>query len=185
MGRDKSVLVYRDRPQVEVCYLLLTQLCRRVYISNRADQCDAPGHVGNPQLHDRYPDLGPLGGLRTAVDQYPDYAWLVVACDLPFLDLSTLRFLIQQRDPTRLATAYRSARNGLPEPMCAIYEPSLGGRLAEFQAQGITCPRKILLVTQALLLDLPHPDALLNANSPEEREAARRSLRTGRRTPSP
>lgn len=178
MGQDKSILAYHGRTQVEVCFDLLRDLLPVVYISNRADQQALPGHSGKPQLHDRYPDIGPLGGLRTAFDTHPDQAWLVVACDLPFLDRTTLRYLLDHRDPTQSATAFRSVHDGLPEPLCAIYEPALGGRLEEFQNQGLICPRKILIRTNALLLELPTPTALENANSPEEREAARHRLQS-------
>jgi molybdopterin-guanine dinucleotide biosynthesis protein A len=182
MGQDKSLLAYHGRPQVEACYDLLRERLTDVYISNRADQSKLPGHAGKPQLHDRYPDLGPMGGLLTAFNTRPDRAWLVVACDLPFLDRATLAHLLDHRDPSRPATAFRGEHNDLPEPMCAIYEPSLGARLGEFQAAGINCPRKILLAAHALLLELPHPDALLNANSPEEREEAQRNLRPDQQT---
>ena len=48
----------------------------------------------------------------------------MLACDLPFLADETLRHLIEHRDPSRLATAYRSSHDGLPEPLCAIWEPA-------------------------------------------------------------
>ena len=51
-------------------------------------------------------------------------AWLVLACDLPFLDRATLQHLIAQRASARLATAYRSSSDGQPEPLCAIFEPA-------------------------------------------------------------
>ena len=49
--------------------------------------------------------------------------WLVLACDLPFLDAETLRHLLRSRVVARAATAYRSSYDGLPEPLCAIWEP--------------------------------------------------------------
>ncbi|MBW7907991.1 MAG: NTP transferase domain-containing protein [Kiritimatiellae bacterium] len=180
MGRDKSAILYGDRPQVETTFQLLSPLCVQTFISNRSDQSCTPGHEGKPQLHDRYTDLGPLGGLLTAFDTHPSCAWLVIACDLPFLKRETLDHLIANRDPKCDATAFRSHHfEGLPEPLCAIYEPAMRARLQQFAADGITCPRKALVRSNTHLIDLPDPHALENANLPEEFEAARAALAAG------
>lgn len=177
MGRDKATLDYHGRPQIDVCFDLLSACCARVFLSNRADQEDAPGHRHLPQLHDREPGLGPMGGLLAALEAHPDEAWLVVACDLPFLRREVLDDLLARRDPARAATAFRSRHDGLPEPLCAVYEPAMGPRLRDLVQQGITCPRKALIRSDTLLLNLPDPRALDNINRPDELEAARAALR--------
>jgi molybdopterin converting factor small subunit len=104
----------------------------------------------------------------------------VLACDLPYLDAATLRYLLQNRDPARSATAFRSAHDGLPEPLCAIYEP--GGRPALETAAAQTsrpCPRRFLRQTAVALLDLPRPEALENVNTPDERRVAASQLAAG------
>ena len=73
-----------------------------------------------------------------------------------------------RRDPARLATAYRSSHDGLPEPLCAIYEPRSHEPLGAYVAAGKTCPRRFLGGTDALLLDEPNPRALDNVNTPQE-----------------
>lgn len=180
MGQDKSSLIYRDRPQVDVTFDLVLRVCARAFLSNRADQRDATGHSGKPQLHDRYENLGPMGGLLTAFDEHPDKAWLVVACDLPFLDRTTLDDLIAHRDPKREATAFYGQRDGLPEPLCAIYEPAMRARLQQALKDGKTCPRKALIRSDARLLHLPHAHALENANSPIDFGMARDAIASGR-----
>ncbi len=173
MGRDKALLVYRDKPQVEVVRDLLSGFCRAVFISCRPDQVGLP----EPRLVDRYDNIGPLSGILTAMDAHPDKAWLIVACDLPFLDRATLEFLTAHRDAKKPATAYRGRIDGLPEPLCAIYEPAMRARLHHFVREGITCPRKALIRSDTHLLDLPDPLALENANRPEEAERARQASR--------
>ena len=79
-----------------------------------------------------------------------------------------LKELLRRRDPNALATAYKSAHDGLPEPLCAIWEPSAAPVLADYQAAGSDCPRKFLIRHGAHLLDLPDPRALDNVNTPEE-----------------
>ncbi len=59
-----------------------------------------------------------------------------------FLDADTLRRLIGARASDRQATAYRSSHDGLPEPLCAIYEPASREPIAAYVAGGKHCPRK-------------------------------------------
>ena len=177
MKRDKALLEYGGRAQVVKAFEVLREVCDRVFVSCRRDQLDGRfEHL--PRIHDRPPfeDLGPIGGILSAMASHVGAAWLVAACDLPFLDGDTLKDLADGRDPTRLATAYRSAHDGLPEPVCAIYEPAARARLVEFVEQGLRCPRKFLIRSSVKLMDLRRASALENVNRPEEYEAARRNL---------
>ncbi|RMD74402.1 MAG: molybdopterin-guanine dinucleotide biosynthesis protein MobA, partial [Bacteroidetes bacterium] len=126
---------------------------------------------GAPLLADSFLDLGPFGAILSAFRQNPNAAWLVVACDLPLLDAATLDFLIAARRPGKVATAFRSPTSDFPEPLIAIYEPPAYGRLLQFLAMGYSCPRKMLINSEVALIEAPRPDALRNANTPEEREA--------------
>ena len=92
MGRDKALLTYSDgRPQAVVTYELLQEFCGRVYLSVRTRR-ETLGEW--PQLVDRYEEIGPMAGILTALDEHPEAAWLIVACDLPFLNRETLRQLL-------------------------------------------------------------------------------------------
>jgi molybdopterin-guanine dinucleotide biosynthesis protein A len=113
----------------------------------------------------------------SAQEQYPQVAWLVLACDLPFLTATTLKHLLHARDPARLATAYRSNHDGLPEPLCAIYEPQSRAALSAYFDSGRQCPRKFLSEAAAHLITLPESHALDNINTPAEYETALRSLK--------
>jgi molybdopterin-guanine dinucleotide biosynthesis protein A len=87
-----------------------------------------------------------------------------------------LRALIAGRDPSRVATAFRSAYDGLPEPLCAIWEPQCEPLLADFVAADKRCPRKFLLAHDACLIDLPRSNALDNINSTTEYRQAMQDL---------
>ena len=76
--------------------------------------------------------------------------------------------------PDAPLTAYRSAVDGLPEPLCTIYRSGSEALIAPFVERGIFCPRKILIHNDAVLLDLPESDALVNVNTPQELAASRR-----------
>ncbi len=174
MGRDKAAIEIDGRTQLERALALMQNLVNRSFVSVRPDQRDDPLRARHAQIVDLPggPD-GPAGGIRAAQLAHPEAAWLVLACDLPQLDAATLQQLIARRDPSRIATAYRSRNGGLPEPLCAIYEPASAGAFAAFLTTGRNCPRKFLLQSDTLLLDQPNPEALNNVNTPDELAATR------------
>jgi molybdopterin-guanine dinucleotide biosynthesis protein A len=176
MRRDKAALSYGGRSQLERAMQLLVAHVTRAYVSVRADQRDDPLRSRFATIADQLENVGPVAGLLAAQAQHAQVAWLVLACDLPFLDEATLAELVRARDPARLATAYRSSHDGLPEPLCAIYEPHSHAPLAAYVAAGRLCPRKFLLQHDVRLLDEPNPAALDNINTPEEYGAAMAAL---------
>lgn len=176
MQRDKATLAYHGTTQLEWASELLSAVCTTTFVSVRPDQRAEPVRARFAQIVDRAPGAGPLAGIVAALQEHPQAAWLVVACDLPFLTEATLRHLIEHRDPSCIATAYRSAHDGLPEPLCAIWEPAAREPAATQLASGKACPRKFLINANVRLLDLPQPRALDNVNTTSEFDAATRAL---------
>ena len=178
MGQDKAALLYGDAPQLETAYRRLRAVVEEAFVSVRQDQRDDPLRAGFPQIVDAPDTFGPAAGLLAAHAACPDVAWLVLACDLPLLDDGTLETLIAARDGTRMAIAYRSEHDGLPEPLCTLWEPAGLEALKAQRAAGRNCPRKCLLNIDTLLLPPHTPGALDNINTPQEREDALRRLET-------
>ena len=132
MQRDKAKIEYRRVPQVRYAYELLAAACDRAFVSIRADQSDDPVFAGLEQIHDRFTGIGPMGGMLSAMHEHPEAAWLVLGCDLPFVDTATLEHLLANRDPLLQATCYESAHDGLPEPLCTVYERATGSASISF-----------------------------------------------------
>lgn len=168
MRHDKALIDYHGEPQLLWTYRLLSALLPRVYVSVREDQRDEPLRRELPQIVDSHHDAGPAAGILAAQALHPNVAWLVVACDLPRLDEASLRHLLESRDPAREATAFLSEHDGLPEPLCALWEPSSRERLIARLEAGNRCPRKALIQGDTLLLQPHTPRALDNINTPEE-----------------
>jgi len=176
MASDKALLAYAGETQLDRAVRLLKAQGISAWVSVRPDQVDEPARARHPQIVDAHVDAGPSAGILAALAAQPAAAWLVLACDLPFLDEATLAHLIAHRDPARLATGFRSAHDGLPEPLCAIYEPAARAPLEAAVAAGKTCPRRFLRHSEVALLDLPRPEVLDNVNTPEERRSAAAAL---------
>jgi molybdopterin-guanine dinucleotide biosynthesis protein A len=172
MQRDKAALPYGGKSQLARAMDLLAPQVERAFVSVRSDQVHEPSRSAFDTIADLKSDLGPIAGIHAALHAHPDRAWLVLACDLPFLDPATLRHLIAHRDSARIATAYRSNFDGLPEPLCAIFEPRSLPIIDESIGQAQHCPRSLLSRSDVALLDLPNARALDNINTGEEYAAA-------------
>ena len=177
MKRDKATLQYRaGETQIDVAMKLLDGRVARAFLSVRAEQSQDPARAGYAQIVDRGDVEGPIAGISAAMAAHPAAAWLVLACDLPFLDARTLDALLAGRAIDADATAFRSSHDQLPEPLCAIYEPRAAGKIAAHLAGGRTCPRKFLINAQTRLLDQPDPRALDNVNTVDEYSSAMTAL---------
>lgn len=180
MQCDKATLTYHGRTQLEWAMALLEPRVERAFVSVRPGQND-PVRARFAQIVDTREDIGPIAGVMAAQARFPGAAWLVLACDLPFLDGATLDYLLAQRDPSRIATAFRASHpdpkhNGLPEPLCTIYEPASRERILAYLGTGRDCPRKFLINADTNLLDQPNAHALDNVNTPQEYGSAMASL---------
>jgi molybdenum cofactor guanylyltransferase len=177
MRTDKAALQYHGRPQLQWAFELVAKFCAASFVSVRPDQRSDAARAGHPQIVDRRPGIGPIAGISAALLEQPKAAWLVLACDLPFLTERTLEHLIAHRDASKIATAYRSAHDGLPEPLCAIWEPAAREPVLAYIASGKQCPRKFLIDSDTKVLDLPERQALDNVNTEEEFGLATAALR--------
>jgi molybdopterin-guanine dinucleotide biosynthesis protein A len=176
MGQDKAAILIDDTTLLERTVTLLDGCVASVSVSVRSDQADDRLRRQYPLLLDTGVGLGPANGLRAAHLSDPAAAWLVLACDMPGLDRQAITALLVARDPARAATAWRSPVTGLPEPLCAIWEPATLARLASLAAAAgrPVSPRALLAESDTLLLDAPWPAVLLNLNTPAELERYRK-----------
>lgn len=175
MQTDKGALHYHGLDQRQHTAALLSEFCPDVRVSVRPDQA-AELPAGLTALPDTFLNLGPLGGVLSAFQADPNAAWLVLACDLPFLTRDTLEYLVTNRQPARMATSFRSPWDAFPEPLVTIWEPRSYGQLLRFLSLGYSCPRKALINSDIELLAPPAPEELRNVNTPAERAAAEQEL---------
>lgn len=176
MGNPKDKINWHGKEQRYYAADLLAPFCEEIFISCRQDQLENFNNDYNA-LTDTFLDMGPFGGILSALRSQREKAWLVVACDLPLLDKNALEFLIQSRNPEKAATTYESPFDGLPEPLITIWEPKSYPLLLNFLGSGNTCPRKVLINSDTLILKTDNPDSLMNVNTPEDMTKAQEILR--------
>jgi molybdopterin-guanine dinucleotide biosynthesis protein A len=170
MGTDKALLERHGEPQLLATFRLLASQVESCFVSMRRDQSDEPLRAGLPGICDDEEGIGAAAGLLAAHARYPDAAWLVLACDMPWLQPSTIEALISARDGRHAAIAYRSPVDGLPEPLCALWEPRALDRLSDFVRTGKSRLRDVLQADDTLLLPSPAEGVLDNINTPDELE---------------
>ncbi len=174
MGQDKGAIKWHGVEQRYHMYGLLTSICEKAYISCRSAQ-KADISDDYPTIFDSHSDSGPMFALLSAFEFRSDVAWLVVACDLPLLDIATIKQLLQHRRISSIATTFLSPHDGLPEPLITIWEPDSYPLLQKYGMDGYRCPRKVLIQNQdkVNVLDTINPKALMNANTQEDASLVR------------
>lgn len=119
-GADKARAELLGRPLIRHVVDVVQPLSSSLAVVARRD--DQYADLGLTTVGDRRPDLGPLGGVHTALKRLAqtDEPWLLVApCDLWGLDPGWLGRLADARGPDVTAVAFRDAVRWQPLPMMA------------------------------------------------------------------
>lgn len=177
MGRDKSLLELQGEPMVERVLNRLGQLSDDLFVVSDEPHKYAflgkrvrfAGDIGGP-------GQGPLAGIAGALVKSQHTRVLIVATDMPMLNVELLRYMTRV-DPTADVVVPIISEDGYPETLHAIYSKSalhaiqgllIEGRrkISDFfdQVRVVTIPRE-----EVLKID-PDLHSFLNTNTPEEWE---------------
>ena len=123
------------------------------------------------RIADRHEAPGPLGGILASLMHDPGSAWLVLACDLARIDEAAVRWLMDQRDPERLAVIPRLTPTRV-EPLFALYEAHAADELWSLARSGSPAPKRLASHPEVAT---PKPPSQLshcwtNVNTPEDLE---------------
>jgi molybdopterin-guanine dinucleotide biosynthesis protein A len=99
--------------QAENGLALLGPACARIFLSLRDGQAVPAGCKSAEVLRDNAAFGGPLAGILTAFEHAPQAAWLVLACDLPFVSENVVAGLLAARGETE-------SRNLTDYPKCSL-----------------------------------------------------------------
>jgi len=171
MGTDKGLLKFYGKSQRNFAIELLEKLNIKTFLSVRKEQNIKDIAI----IEDAFLGLGPFGAICSAFQQNPNTAWLVIATDLPFVDENVIQLLLQKRNPSKIATAIQGNSKQFPEPLITIWEPKSYPILLNYLAQGISCPRKILINNDVEIVKISD-DFIRNINTPDEFKAAHKEI---------
>lgn len=167
MGEEKRLINYHGKTQEQYLFDLLSNYFPAVYVSiNQNQKTDLP-YIQDLDL----PIKSPIVGIVSAFNHNPNIAWLVVACDMPFVDEKAIELLIKKRNSEKFATAFENPEEHFPEPLLTIYEPKIFPKLQEAINEGRKSPMKVLQNLNVELLQAFDNQWIMNINTLEERTA--------------
>lgn len=131
LGTDKALVNVNGQSLIEQVVAKLARLSDDVIIVTNSPE--KYGHLETRLVGDIYPGKGALGGLYSGLRAAANTHSLVVACDMPFLDLKLLRYMIL------LAPEYDVVMPRIgefPEPLHAVYSKSCLAPIDRLLARG-------------------------------------------------
>ncbi len=132
MGRDKGLLHYHGLSQRYYLYQLLQPFCKKVFISCNVKQA-AGILTGYACITDdqKYGTIGPMAAMLSAIEQYPQDAFLVVGCDYPFIRKEDILQLINSRNKYDTAVSFFNEAGNMYEPLLSVYEKNIVASIPE------------------------------------------------------
>lgn len=175
MGRDKALLPF-DGPA------LLARVAARAletgYPVMVVGRARPEGWDSEPVrfVEDSAPGAGPLRGIVTALRESAGDV-IAVACDMPLLDASALRWLASLHEPG--GTGVVVMREGRMEPLFSLYGFALLSRFEARLAAGELAMKGAIEACGLRSMEAPPGIArlLTNVNTPADLEELRRALR--------
>jgi len=170
MGQNKAMLPLDGRPLIAHVADRLGQLAEEcIIISNDVALYD---FLGLPVYEDIFTGTGALAGVHSALTHATRPWVFVVACDMPFLNLTLLRWLFRQRGE---ADVVMPRRHGREEPLHAWYHrrvlPAVTAHLQSGHRRVISFlpDVRVTFVEEAAMRPLdPGLQSFSNANTPAE-----------------
>ncbi len=130
LGQDKVLLHYSGVTLLRRSVDLLRSMGCEVVISGRdperAGACGTIPDVDAPWLPDEIQGVGPIGGIISGL-RHVAAPLLVIACDLPLLDATVLRRLLdfrRKRPAGAVMSTFVQMDTGFIESLVAVYEPA-------------------------------------------------------------
>ncbi len=166
MGRDKALIEVDGVPMAErVASTLIAVGCDPVVLYG--GDVASRSALSVPVVPDRHPGQGPLGGVLGALLDVPgdDHtAVVIVSCDLPLLDTTTVESLLRRLGQD---TDVVVARTDRLEPMCAVWSVRTTAAVASAFADGERALHRI--ITGLAYQEVPvRAEPLRNINTPDD-----------------
>jgi molybdenum cofactor guanylyltransferase len=163
MGRDKALLRLRSKPLVDHLADTMKAAAGTVTLVGNPEKY---GHLGWPAIADAEPGVGPLGGIAAALRLGLHPLNLVVACDLPGVDIAWLARLIHRAEESNARCVVSRDANGDLQPLCGVYHSDCLPVIESMVRRRDFKVRNLTSELRAEVLDAE--DIIANINTPEQ-----------------
>lgn len=135
MGRDKALIDFQGQPIIAHVINTLRALTNDVAVVSNRSEVYGPlgGPLGARVVADYDPPCGPLGGIAAGLQAMKSELAIVVACDMPFLNVALLHWLIDQAADYDVVVPQTGAEY---EPLHAIYRRTCTSPIVQRIEQG-------------------------------------------------
>lgn len=131
-GKNKALVKLHGVPLIERVLGVIRPLFSRVIIiTNTPEEYT---YLGLPLYQDIVKGLGPLGGINTGLQVMPDDAGFFVACDMPFLNNTLIRHIVEMGSGFDVVVPRIS---GMVEALHALYGKGCQARIQGLIDSGI------------------------------------------------
>jgi molybdopterin-guanine dinucleotide biosynthesis protein A len=132
MGRDKSLIQYREKPQRYYLYDILSSICSSTVISCRKDQTSGIA-AGYDYLidHPEFANNGPASAVLSTFAKFPGNPLLLLACDYPYLDTEEIKHFLEAIRETGKPAAFFEPSSSKYIPVLAYYPQEAAGMLLD------------------------------------------------------
>jgi molybdopterin-guanine dinucleotide biosynthesis protein A len=170
MGADKSILPLEGKPMIE-------RICERLYGTFRqilisAGDTDKFAFLGHQVVADRMQLQGPLMGIASALEASANEINFVIACDIPYINLSFVRKMLAEAVGVDMVIPVGS--DGKYEPLFAVYCKSALIAINEVLASGRRKISDVFSRCRVKYIELDDADWLMNINTMAEYEKYRK-----------
>ena len=117
LGRAKALEEISGQSLIERVMELVFPLSTEIIVVTAQDN-HLPLNLGAKMVVDVYPNKGPLGGIYSGLKASSSFHSLVIACDMPFLNVALLRYLMELSPDFDVVIP---RVNGMVEPLHAVY----------------------------------------------------------------
>ncbi|OKH19021.1 molybdenum cofactor guanylyltransferase [[Limnothrix rosea] IAM M-220] len=171
MGRDKALLMVNDVPLLEKTVAIAAPLSHTVWINTPWRQ--EYDYLFSKKIRwcDDTQQQGGLVAFTEFLKTKPTNNWvLLLACDLPYLQLEQLQKWAQQlpQIPKTYDVALVKNTAGFYEPLCGFYRGTVAKSLEKYQETGDRSFQKWLITENIYELTLDTKNMLFNCNTPED-----------------
>ncbi len=171
MGTDKGLMMFRGRAIIQhIIEQLQPAVGELVIVSDNP----AYSGLGLETIADTIKDIGPAGGISSALSHSKTEKNFILGCDTPFIRTAAIEFIIGQ---TSRAGILLPVHEGRLEPLFGIYSKACVTRWDEFIRQGFLKLHELVTRFDLVRLEtgtnpLFSEPFFVNINTPEDFEKA-------------
>ncbi len=171
MGQDKGLMLLNNQPLVsQIASQLKPLVSQVIVVANNPDY----KKIGYNCIADKVKEIGPLGGIYTALKHSEATHNVIVSCDTPFVTTRLFEYVLAKATTHEITVV---AVNGFIQPLIGVYKTSCWVRIQQAIEMNQLKLQAVIKQFDLQVLELTDCDwfsekQLLNLNTPIEYQKA-------------